>query len=73
MYEPCSANRHLDGCMGLAKCALFLLKGGERRAEGVEIHALCSSLGVLGQSGCRERQVQLNRSFSAETDDFGQL
>jgi hypothetical protein len=49
------------------------LRGGERRAEGVEIHALCSLLGVLGQNGSRERQVQLNRSFSAETGDFGRL
>jgi hypothetical protein len=73
MYKPCSANRHLDGCIGLAKYALFLLKGGERQAEGVEIYALCSLLSVLGQSGCRKQQVQLNKSFSAESDNFGQL
>jgi hypothetical protein len=48
-------------------------RGAERWAEGVEIHALCSSPGVLGQNSSRERQVQLNRSFSAETGDFGQL
>jgi hypothetical protein len=57
----------------LQNAPFFLLKGGERQAEGVEIHALCSSLGVLGQNGSRERHVQLNRSFSAETGDFGQL
>jgi hypothetical protein len=47
MYEPCSANRHLDECISLAKCALFLLKGGERWLEGVEIYVLYSSLSVL--------------------------
>jgi len=52
MYKPYSANRYLDRCIGLAKYALFLLKGGERQAEGVEIYALCSSLSVLGQSSC---------------------
>ena len=42
----------------LQNVPFFLPKGGERQAEGVEIHVLCSSLSVIDRIGSLDSQAR---------------